>query len=428
MSLSTAASPAPLTGMELRLAIPSSPGLPRLAERRCPSVLVLFSDTGGGHRAAAKALTGALRELDPTVRVVACDPMIGEGNPLLREVVSLYPTIIQRARPAWGLIYHASNTQPIWAAVRAAYGPQVRHVVSHKMSETDPDVVLSVHPLVTSPAWRAIQRSDRPRGLMTVVTDLVEIHRAWAFPRADVLVVPTRQARQEVLEYGVAEDRLRLLGLPVDLRFRPPAPGEREALRRRWGLSERRRTLLVMGGGEGSGHMLEQVRALAAHPHEWQVIAVCGRNEKLRGRMSQLSFGTPTLVLGFVDTVPELLRASDLFVTKAGPGAIAEALATHVPLVVTEYLPGQEKPNVDFVTESGIGVYAPRPDQLVETVERLLAGDGAELRRMTDTAAAIAHPYASLDIARECLALAARHSRAQPDPRQPQTAASQAIR
>jgi 1,2-diacylglycerol 3-beta-galactosyltransferase len=388
---------------------------------------VLFSDTGGGHRAAAKALTGALRELDPSVRVVACDPMIGEGSPLVREIVSLYPTIIQRARPAWGLIYHASNTPPIWAAVRAAYGPQVRHVVSRKMSDTDPDVVLSVHPMLTSPAWHAIQRSGRRRGLMTVVTDLVEFHRAWAFPRADVLVVPTRQAWQEVLDYGVPEDRLRLLGLPVDLRFRPPAPGERGALRRRWGLSERRRTVLVMGGGEGSGNLLEQVKALAADPHEWQVIAVAGRNEKLRGRLSQLSFDTPTLVLGFVDTVPELLRASDLFVTKAGPGAIAEALATHCPLVVTEYLPGQEKPNVDFVTGSGIGVYAPRPDQLVETVERLLAGDGAELQRMADRAAAIAHPYASLDIARECLALAARHIRPQPE-LQPQTAASQAMR
>jgi 1,2-diacylglycerol 3-beta-galactosyltransferase len=394
---------------------PSPPDLSRFAERRYPSVLILFSDTGGGHRAAAKALTGALRELDPTVRVVACDPMIGEGSPLVREVVSLYPTIIQRARPAWGLIYHASNTPPIWAAVRAAYGPQVRHVVSRKMSDTDPDVVLSVHPMLTSPAWRAIQRSGRPRGLMTVVTDLVEFHRSWAFPRADVLVVPTRQAWQEVLDYGVPEDRLRLLGLPVDLRFRPPAPGEREALRRRWGLSERRRTLLVMGGGEGSGNLLDQVKALAAEPHEWQVITVAGRNEKLRGRLSQLSLSTPTLVLGFVDTVPELLRASDVFVTKAGPGAIAEALATHAPMVLTGYLPGQERPNVDFVTESGIGVYAPRPDQLVETVERLLAGDGTELQRMAARAAEIAHPYASLDIARECLSLAARYSPAQPE-------------
>jgi 1,2-diacylglycerol 3-beta-galactosyltransferase len=374
-----------------------------------PSVLVLFSDTGGGHRAAAKALTGALRELEPSVRVVACDPMIGEGSLALRRVVSLYPPIIQRARPVWGLIYHASNTPPTWAALRAAYGPQVRRVVWRKIRETDPDVVLSVHPMVTSPACGAIRRSGRQRGLMTVVTDLVEFHRAWAFPSVDLLVVPTRRAWEEVVAYGVPEERLRLLGLPVDLRFRPPAPGEREALRRRWGLSERRRTVLVMGGGEGSGNLLEQVRALASQPHEWQVIVVCGRNEQLRARLSRLRFDTPTVVLGFVDTMPELLRASDLVVTKAGPGAIAEALATDVPLVLTGYLPGQETPNVDFVIESGIGTYAPRPDELLDAVQRLLAGDGTELREMAERAAEIAHPYASLDIARECLALAARN-------------------
>jgi 1,2-diacylglycerol 3-beta-galactosyltransferase len=392
-----------------------------------PSVLVLFSDTGGGHRAAARALTGALRELEPSARVVACDPMIGEGNPVLRRVVSLYPTIIQRARPIWGAIYHATNTPLTWAALRVTYGPQVRRVVSRKLAETDPDAVLSVHPLLTAPAWSAIQRSGRPRGLMTVVTDLVEFHRAWAFPSADLLVVPTRQGWQDLLAYGVAEERLRLLGLPVDLRFRPSAPGEREALRRRWGLSERRRTVLVMGGGEGSGNLQEQVSALACQAYEWQVIVVCGRNEQLRRRLSRLRFGTPALVLGFVETMPELLRASDLVVTKAGPGAIAEALATEVPLVLTGYLPGQETPNVNFVMESGIGVYAPRPDELLETVQRLLAGDGAEVQEMALRAAEIAHPYASLDIARECLALAARHRPGSP-PTHPQKASSQARR
>src|SRR5439155_18762517 len=147
----------------------------------------------------------------------------------------------------------------------------------------------------------------------------------------------------------------------------------------------------------------------------WQVSAVCGRNEQLRRRLLRTRFASPTLVLGFVDTIPELLRASDLVVTKAGPGAIAEALATEVPLVVTGYLPGQETPNVDFVMESGIGLYAPRSEQLLEGVQRLLAGDGAEVRQMAENAAEIAHPYASLDIGRECLALAARFRPATPD-------------
>src|SRR5207253_1314145 len=124
--LGRADSPDPLKETALRLEASPPNGLPKAPGRPDISVLVLFSDTGGGHRAAARALTGALRELEPSVRVVACDPMIGEGNPVIRQVVSLYPTIIQRARPVWGLVYHASNTAPTWAALRAAYGPQVR--------------------------------------------------------------------------------------------------------------------------------------------------------------------------------------------------------------------------------------------------------------------------------------------------------------
>src|SRR5207245_10960404 len=91
-----------------------------------------------------------------------------------------------------------------------------------------------------------------------------------------------------------------------------------------------------------------------------------------------------------------------------GPGAIAEALVTGVPLVITGFLPGQESPNVDFVVESGIGSFAPKESDLVDEV-RVLAEGGPTWREMSRKAEELAHPYASSDIARECLILAARY-------------------
>ena len=203
-------------------------------------------------------------------------------------------------------------------------------------------------------------------------------------------------------------DRVKLLGLPVDLRFRPPAPGEKQALRRRFGLDEHRFTVLVIGGAAGVGHLATQVRNLAQEAHPWQLVVVCGRNEKLRRRLSELEASTPMLVLGFVDYMPELMRACDLVVTKAGPGAIAEALATGLPLVITGFLPGQESPNVDFVVESRIGAFAPKESDLLDEV-RVMAEGGPTWREMSAKAEDMAHPYASSDIARECLLLAARY-------------------
>ena len=373
-----------------------------------PRVLILFSDTGGGHRAAAKALTDALKLLDPTCIVTVADPLIGQGPTVVRRLASLYSPLIRRSRTAWGAVYHTSNTKPAFAAIRAVFGRGVRNSIVDLLQRHDPDVVLSVHPMLNHVSHQAIRKSGRPRALMTVITDLVDFHRGWTFSQADLVIAPTELARKVALRRRVPSDRIKLLGLPVDLRFRPPAPGEKRALRRRFGLDEKRFTVLVMGGGAGVGNLERQVRALAWEPYQWQVVVVCGRNEKLRRRLLEVRFSTPTLVLGFVDYMPDLMRACDIVVTKAGPGAIAEALATSLPLIVTGFLPGQESPNVDFVVESGIGAFAPKEPELFDEV-RVLAEGGPTWRDMSRKAEEMAHPYASSDIARECLLLAARY-------------------
>jgi 1,2-diacylglycerol 3-beta-galactosyltransferase len=373
-----------------------------------PRILILFSDTGGGHRAAARALTEALKQLDPTCVITVADPLIGQGPVVVRRLASLYSPMIRRSRAAWGAVYHTSNTRASFAAIRAVFGPAVRRAVLDLLRRHDPDVVLSVHPLLNHISHQAIRRSGRARALMTVITDLVDFHRGWTFSQADLVIAPTELARKVALRRRVPADRIKLLGLPVDLRFRPPAPGEKLALRRRFGLDETRFTVLVMGGGAGVGPLERQVRALAWEPYQWQIVVVCGRNEKLRRRLSELRYSTPTLVLGFVEYMPELMRACDIVVTKAGPGAIAEALATSLPMIITGFLPGQESPNVDFVVESGIGAYAPKESDLFDEV-RVLAEGGPTWRDMSVKAAELAHPYASSDIARECLLLAARY-------------------
>jgi 1,2-diacylglycerol 3-beta-galactosyltransferase len=387
---------------------PKAPPLLPTPAGYSPRILILFSDTGGGHRAAARALTDALKLLDPSCIVTVADPLIGQGPTVVSRLASLYSPVIRRSRAAWGAVYHTSNTRPAFAAIRAVFGPGVRKSVIDLLKMHDPDVVLSVHPLLNHISHQAIRKSSRPRALMTVITDLVDFHRGWTFSQADLVIAPTELARKVALRRRVPADRVKLLGLPVDLRFRPPAPGEKQALRRRFGLDEDRFTVLVMGGAAGVGHLTQQVRTLAWEPYQWQLVVVAGRNEKLRRRLQELRFATPTLLLGFVDYMPELMRACDMVVTKAGPGAIAEALATGLPLIITGFLPGQETPNVDYVVDSGFGAYAPKDSDLLDEV-RVLAEGGPTWREMSRKAQELAHPYASSDIARECLLLAARY-------------------
>src|SRR5258706_7012667 len=106
--------------------------------------------------------------------------------------------------------------------------------------------------------------------------------------------------------------------------------------------------------------------------------------------------------------MPALTTAPEMRVTKAGAGAIAEALATSLTLMIPGFLPGQESPNVDFVVDSGFGEFAPKDTDLLDEV-RVLAEGGPTWREMSRKAQELAHPYASSDIAREALLLAARY-------------------
>src|SRR5258708_33802738 len=115
--------------------------------------------------------------------------------------------MIQRSRAAWGAVYHSSNTKPTFAAIRAVFGPGVRKVIIDLVAKHDPDVVLSVHPLLNHIAHQAILKGGRPRRLMTVITDLVDFHGGWTFSRADLVVAPTALARTAALRRRVPADR-----------------------------------------------------------------------------------------------------------------------------------------------------------------------------------------------------------------------------
>jgi hypothetical protein len=68
----------------------------------------------------------------------------------------------------------------------------------------------------------------------------------------------------------------------------------------------------------------------------------------------------------------ELMGASDLVITKAGPGTLMEALVLGRPVIVTEAIGMQERGNIDFVLNHELGVFCPTIDRLIPMVADLM--------------------------------------------------------
>jgi 1,2-diacylglycerol 3-beta-galactosyltransferase len=385
-----------------------------MSTRRVAPVPVLFlvADTGGGHRSAARAVAGALLRACPgRFAPVLLDPLSGPGSSwLLRRVTRLYGPVIRYAPRVWGAAYRASDSEGVmWLLRRTLLRLADRRVID-AAAGLRPAAVVSFHPLATQAAVRAARHGTRAVPAVTVVTDLVSVHTAWRAGRADRIVVPSADAGERCRPGGTAPGRCTELGLPVAAEFSagPPLPRERLLTRRALGVGGRRFLVVVTGGGEGSGPIARQVSALLGHFNDVEVAAICGRNRRLRRRLSKLAArsGGRLAVRGFVTSMAGWLRCADVIVTKAGPSTIAEAACCGAPLLLTSHLPGQEDGNTELVVSAGAGRHVPRVTDLLREVGRLRA-DPAALDAMRAASARLARPRAAAEIAETIAELAA---------------------
>ena len=356
----------------------------------------LFSDTGAGHRAAAEAVAEAIHRRYPNQFSVDCKDPMADRHAIAGRLTALYGPVTRRVPFLWGAAYRVTNMRPTARVFQHVIGQGVRRRVARAL-EPRPALVASFHPLLNHVAAETV-----PYGVprVTVITDWVDFHQAWTDLQADCIVCPSDAAYQLCLRRGVPADRLVTAGLPIHPRFQDAIRGftDKRAMRLKLRLRPHAPTVLLAGGGDGTEPLRKYAAALARSPLDIQVLAVCGRNAALAERIREDNHAG-VHVFGFVDNMPELLLASDLLVTRAGPGMIAEGLACGCPLLLTGYLPGQEEGNVKEVVGRHLGRFVPRPNDLVEAVSAWFAKPQVERLDDANRARAAADPAAAFQIA-----------------------------
>ena len=192
--------------------------------------------------------------------------------------------------------------------------------------------------------------------LVTVVTDPNgNFWHGWACPEADLTIVPNELGKRQLIEWGVPEERIRVLGMPVHPDFSKPASTSKGEFRHHLGLYRERLTICMNAGWAGGGNMLSIYRQLQQVDKALQVIFLCGHNRKLYESVKREAYKSrvPTAVLPFHDRMSDLMNAVDLMVTKAGGLTVFEALSRHLPMaldMITKPMP-QEMGTVNILIE-----------------------------------------------------------------------------
>ena len=361
-----------------------------------PSILFLFSDTGGGHRSAAEAIIEAIHLEFPGKFETRMVDIFRQYAPLpLNYAPDIYPHLSRYPR-MWKLGYEVSDGTRRIRAFYDVMWPYLRSAVHQLLKENPVDLIVSVHQLVNIPLLRS--RLHLNKRFVTVVTDLVSTHSAWYHPGADLVIVPTIPAREKALKSGLPTEKVMVIGQPIAEKYTNQTQNKIE-LRNRFGWDKDLLTVLLVGGGEGMGNLERHAMAINNSNLPIQLIIVAGRNQPLKTKLENQKWNMPTKIYAFVKEMPEFMQASDVLITKAGPGTISEAFISGLPLILYSKMPGQEDGNVGYVTNQGAGIWAPNPELLVESLQNWIEHP-EELKTFASRSLQLAKPNASRDIAK----------------------------
>src|SRR5918992_5892181 len=356
-----------------------------MREHRRPEILFATIAAGGGHVATAHAMSEAIERHYPgRFELRVSDYMKEVGATAVADLDRLHKDI-WRFMLRYPVLARAS--QRLLDASPRLTLPALRRVgrgfaraVAADLRDDPPLLIVSNHGLMTAGLAEAKHRYGLEVPVLSFANELFGICAYWADPRTDHIVVPSDEARRDLMRFGVPEGKMSSAGFgyPVRQAFLN-VPSKIDA-RARLGLADRF-TCLISSGGEGvERSQRELVRVLLSSDVSPQVVVIAGRNEALKKELKALRTGS-LRIEGFVDDMATYLAASDVFVGKAGPASVYEALVVGRPALVTGYAGLNEVGVARFVEDQRLGRYVKTPRMLLEEVRRY-ASDPALLEEL----------------------------------------------
>ena len=340
------------------------------AESRPRHVLIISADIGEGHDLPARAVAREFRDEDPDAVVSIVNGLPAMGwflTYLLRE----NSAFMFRWVPWWFDFQYRlfmSFAPTRWLALRLLTGLGRRGLM-RLIRAHNPDVIVSTYPGVTA-VLGELRRTGRLRvPCYSSVTDLAGM-QFWAHPGIDMHFVTHPETIEEV-ESIAGPGSARWAKPPTSPAFL--AARSRADARRALGLpTDETKVIAVSGGGWGVGDLLGATRAALEVPGAI-VLCLCGRNDKLRRRVTRELGSEPRLrIMGFTDRMGDVLAASDALVHSSAGLTVLEAIIRGCPVISYGFGYGHVRVSNQALLKFGLAQVAQTVDEIGPDLERAL--------------------------------------------------------
>lgn len=375
-----------------------------------PKILIVSSDTGGGHRSAAAALLEGVERFwfsdSKTVRIIRA---VEQSHHVTGKMVGVYNWTLRNKQHWMKYLYWAINK--IEPERRNFFYKRCSGYFIENFEKWCPHLVVSVHPMTQHIIAKVLKQLgwQNTVPLVTVVTDpCYGFWKGWACNDVTLYLVASDEAKQQLIDYGIEADKIKISGMPVHPKFHEVSESDAQNARRAFNLDPEKFTIFVNAGWIGGGNIPQIFRELANGELNVQAIFLAGKNEELKREAENVARTAkfPIRVIGYSDEVEKIMQSANVMISKLGGLTTFEALACRLPIIADATTPPmpQEAGAAQLLAHKGAGILLKNVGDIVPTVQSLLK-DSSKYSAMRAATSGLAIPNSTKSIIEEISSL-----------------------
>lgn len=365
-------------------------------------VLIFYASYGGGHLSAAKSIENVINNEYKNVETKLIDCMKYVNKGVEKLTTAAYRQMAKKAPWAWGHIYSASQ-KGILAHISTRSNKIMAIKLLKLLREEKPDLVISTHPFGSQMCSYLKRKGKVDFVLATIMTDFAP-HDQWLVGSdyTNYYFVAHDKMKEYLISKNIPENKVFATGIPLSDRF--SMKYDKKEILNSLNFEDNKKTVLFFGGGEfglGKNKTVEIFKAFIQNFDNLQIIAIAGRNPKMKESfeevVNEFNKQSSVRVLEYTNQVPEFMSISDLVVTKPGGLTTTESLASNLPMIIINPIPGQEEENAEFLESKGIAKWIKKDDNPKEILEDII-NNSEKLNSMKENTNLLANKNSTHDI------------------------------
>lgn len=340
-------------------------------------ILIFYASYGGGHLNAAKSIKECIDKNYNNCETELIDCMKYVNKPIEIVTTAAYREMAKKMPWAWGKIYADSQKGPL-AHISSKSNQILAIKLLKLLRKKQPNLIISTHPFGSQMCTYLKRKGKISAQIATIMTDFSP-HDQWLVGNktTDFFFVANDKMKEYLISKNIPDSKVFVTGIPISSRFLQTY--NREEILKEFDLKENQKNILFFGGGEfglGKARTVEIFNNLVKNFDNIQVIAIAGKNEKMKSEFEKIveenNKQESVKVLAFTNKVPELMSISDLVISKPGGLTTSESLASNLPMIIINPIPGQEEENAEFLESKGTGIWLRKNDSSREVLRSVI--------------------------------------------------------